>query len=69
MTDADPGIDPELVGLSDPALATAPRRRAGGRAGHERHVLPQQRSIQQPRIRYEPTRVLSDDELESIHVA
>ena len=69
MTDADPGIDPELVGLSDPALASAPRRRAGGRAGHERHLLPQQRTIQQPRIRYEPTRVLSEDELESIHTA
>ena len=69
MTDDLSGIDPELVGLSDPALAAAPRRRAGGRAGHERHVLPQQRPIAQPRIRYQPTQVLSEDELESIHLA
>ncbi len=58
-----------LAGLSDPALAAAPRRRSGGRAGHERHVLPQQRPIQQPRMRYQPTLVLSEDEIESIHVA
>jgi trimethylamine---corrinoid protein Co-methyltransferase len=67
--------DDELLGadLGPTAEAapgeTAPRRRAGGRAGHERHVLPQQRPIRQPRIRYEPTRVLSDDEIEAIHVA
>ena len=47
----------------------APRRRSGGRAGHERHVLPQQRPATQPRIRLRPTEIVSADELESIHVA
>ena len=47
----------------------SPRRRSGGRAGHERHTLPQQRPWGQPRMRYGPTRAISDDELESIHVA
>ena len=46
-----------------------PRRRHGGRAGHERHLLPQQRPWAQPRLRYAPTEVISADELESIHVA
>jgi trimethylamine--corrinoid protein Co-methyltransferase len=45
----------------------APRRRGGGRAGHERSTLPQQRPFAQPRIRYQPTEVISADELESIH--
>ena len=45
------------------------RRRTGGRAGHERHLLPQQRPWSQPRMRYAPTEVISADELESIHVA
>jgi trimethylamine--corrinoid protein Co-methyltransferase len=45
------------------------RRRAGGRAGHERHLLPQQRPWAQPRMRYKPTEVISTDELESIHDA
>ena len=45
------------------------RRRAGGRAGHERHTLPQQRPFAQPRMRYRPTEVVSADELESIHDA
>jgi trimethylamine--corrinoid protein Co-methyltransferase len=58
-----------LADLSDRALAAVPRRRAGGRAGHERHVMPQQRPSTQPRIRYRPTEVVSADELESIHVA
>ena len=47
----------------------APRRRAGGRAGHERNVLPQQRPWKQPRMPYEPVRVVTDDELEAIHAA
>jgi trimethylamine---corrinoid protein Co-methyltransferase len=47
----------------------APRRRAGGRAGHERSTLPPQRPWKQPRIPYRPTEVLSADELESIHEA
>jgi trimethylamine---corrinoid protein Co-methyltransferase len=67
VTDLDP--DAALTDLSDPALAAAPRRRSGGRAGHERHVLPQQRPFAQPRIHYQPTAVLSEDELESIHLA
>src|SRR5687767_8386320 len=45
------------------------RRRTGGRAGHERHLLPQQRPWAQPRMRYAPTEVISADEVESIHVA
>ncbi|HET8784225.1 MAG TPA: trimethylamine methyltransferase family protein [Candidatus Limnocylindrales bacterium] len=45
------------------------RRRAGGRAAHERSRLPQQRPFRQPRMPYEPTRAISDDELESIHRA
>ena len=45
------------------------RRRTGGRAGHERHLLPQQRPWAQPRMRYAPTEVISADELESIHIA
>jgi trimethylamine--corrinoid protein Co-methyltransferase len=52
-----------------PTGEVAPRRRAGGRAAHERSRLPQQRPWKQPRIPYEPVRVLSDDELESIHQA
>ncbi len=52
-----------------PTGEVAPRRRGGGRAGHERSRLPQQRPWQQPRIPYEPVRVLSDDEIESIHQA
>jgi trimethylamine---corrinoid protein Co-methyltransferase len=47
----------------------APRRRSGGRAGHERSNLPAQRPWAQPRMRYGPTAVISADELESIHVA
>jgi trimethylamine--corrinoid protein Co-methyltransferase len=45
------------------------RRRAGGRAAHERSRLPQQRPWSQPRLRYQPTEVISADELESIHQA
>ncbi len=52
-----------------PTGEVAPRRRGGGRAGHERSRLPQQRPWKQPRIPYEPVKVVSDDELESIHQA
>jgi trimethylamine---corrinoid protein Co-methyltransferase len=45
------------------------RRRTGGRAGHERHLLPQQRPWAQPRMRYRPTEAISADEIESIHLA
>ena len=48
---------------------SAPRRRGGGRAGHERSSLPPQRPWAQPRMPYPPTAVISADELESIHVA
>src|SRR4051812_2053572 len=47
----------------------APVRRDGGRAGQERHVLPQQRPSTQPRISIQPTEIVSADELESIHAA
>jgi trimethylamine---corrinoid protein Co-methyltransferase len=52
-----------------PVGEIAPRRRAGGRSGHERSRLPQQRPWTQPRNRYPTTDLLSADELESIHVA
>ncbi len=45
------------------------RRRAGGRAAHERSRLPPQRPWSQPRMLYRPTEVLSADEIESIHQA
>lgn len=45
------------------------RRRGGGRAGHERSRLPQQRPWAQPRMRYRPVEVLSSDEIEAIHQA
>ena len=45
------------------------RRRAGGRAGHERSRLPPQRPWAQPRLRFRPTEILSADEIESIHQA
>jgi trimethylamine--corrinoid protein Co-methyltransferase len=47
----------------------APRRRSGGRGSHERRTLPEQRPWAQPRMRYRPTEVVSEDELESIHEA
>jgi trimethylamine---corrinoid protein Co-methyltransferase len=59
----------------DPAAGSsaetgARRRRAGGREGHGgRSSLPQQRPWAQPRLRYAPTKVVSEDELESIHDA
>ncbi len=68
----DPVADLEAVVDAAPPDDAAPverRRRTGGRAGHERHLLPQQRPWVQPRIRYQPTTVVSDDELESIHIA
>jgi len=51
---------------TDNTVAGRPHRR-GGRAGHERHLLPQQRPWAQPRMRYGPTEAVSGDELESIH--
>lgn len=47
--------------------AGAPRRR--GRSTAERSRLPVQRPFKQPRMPYQPTNVVSDDELESIHLA
>ena len=43
------------------------RRLSGGREGHARSALPQQRPWSQPRMRYRPTEAISADELESIH--
>ena len=43
------------------------RRRSGGRDGHARSALPDQRPWAQPRMRYRPTEVVSADELEAIH--
>ena len=47
----------------------AARRRSGGRSGHERNEGLQQRPWAQPRLRYPPTPVVSEDELELIHRA
>ncbi len=59
-----------MTDMDSPAgQALQTRHRSGGRAGHERHVLPQQRPFAQPRMRYRPTEVVSEDELESIHDA
>ncbi len=72
MTSDDDLLAAALGGAAPAEAATgeiAPRRRAGGRAGHERNTLPPQRPWAQPRIRYRPTEVLSADEIESIHQA
>lgn len=62
--------DRPMTDLDTPAGdALVTRRRAGGRAAHERSRLPQQRPWAQPRLPYEPTAVISADELESIHLA
>jgi trimethylamine--corrinoid protein Co-methyltransferase len=58
LTDIDPLVE-----------AHVPRRRTGGRQGHDRQVGPPQRPWAQPRLRYRPTDVISADELESIHTA
>ncbi len=54
-------------------IETAPeggaRRRRTGRVAGERSRLPQQRPWAQPRMRYAPTKGVSADELESIHLA
>ena len=63
-------LTPGTTDLDTPAgEALQTRRRAGGRAAHERSRLPQQRPWSQPRLRYQPTEVISADELESIHQA
>ena len=47
-----------------------PRRRGRERqAAGPRSRLPEQKAFRQPRMRYEPTKVVSDDELEAIHRA
>ena len=58
-----------LTDLDRPADGPAPRRRTGGRQGHDRPSGPPQRPWAQPRLRYAPTEVVSADELESIHIA
>jgi len=47
-----------------------PRRRGRERqAAGPRSRLPEQKAFRQPRMRYAPTKVISDDEVESIHHA
>ncbi|HET9755664.1 MAG TPA: trimethylamine methyltransferase family protein [Candidatus Limnocylindrales bacterium] len=60
---------PLLTDMDSAAGQGLQRRRSGGRAGHERSRLPMQRPWAQPRMRYQPTEVLSADEIESIHHA
>jgi trimethylamine---corrinoid protein Co-methyltransferase len=60
---------PPVTDMDSAAGRGLQRRRSGGRAGHERSLLPPQRPWAQPRLRYRPTEVLSADEIESIHVA
>ena len=64
-------LDDATIGPTDhdSTAGRALRRRAGGRAAHERSRLPPQRPWAQPRMRYRPTEVLSSDEIESIHLA
>lgn len=45
------------------------RRRGRARTSSTEVKLPEQKPFKQPVMRYEPTKVLSDDELESIHLA
>ena len=47
----------------------APRRRGRDRSGAGRSRLPEQKPFRQPEMSYEPTRVLSDDHVEAIHLA
>ena len=50
--------------------AGGPRRRGRERqAAGPRSVLPEQKPFRQSRMKYAPTKVVSDDELESIHTA
>ena len=50
--------------------AGGPRRRGRERqAAGPRSLLPEQKPFRQPRMNYAPTKVVSDDELESIHLA
>jgi trimethylamine--corrinoid protein Co-methyltransferase len=60
--------DAERAPTAEPT-PTEPRRRRGGRETGERSLLPTQPAYAQPRLPYQPTAVLSDDELESIHLA
>jgi trimethylamine--corrinoid protein Co-methyltransferase len=64
--DEPTGLVTDMDSVAGQALR---RRRTGGRAGHERHLLPQQRPWAQPRLRMRPTEILSADEIESIHLA
>ena len=58
-----------MTDMDTPAGEGLRRRRSGGREGHERSRLPQQRPWSQPRLGLAPTELLSADELESIHLA
>lgn len=57
-----------MTDIETPVEGGARRRRTGRVAG-ERSRLPQQRPSAQPTMRYQPTEVVSADELESIHQA
>jgi trimethylamine--corrinoid protein Co-methyltransferase len=69
VDDATPPEATPGVTDMDSSAGRALRRRSGGRAGHERSRLPQQRPFAQPRLRLRPTEILSEDEIESIHGA
>lgn len=56
-----------MTDMDTPAGEGLRRRRSGGRDGHARSTLPEQRPWAQPRMRYAPTEVVSADELEAIH--
>jgi trimethylamine--corrinoid protein Co-methyltransferase len=58
-----------MTDMDTPAGEGLRRRRSGGREGHERSRLPQQRPWAQPRLAFPPTALLSADEIESIHLA
>jgi trimethylamine---corrinoid protein Co-methyltransferase len=55
--------------ITEPALADTSRRRRGGRGDHSKPKVLDQRTAAQPRLRYAPTKVVSDDEIESVHIA
>jgi trimethylamine---corrinoid protein Co-methyltransferase len=54
---------------SDSGVVGGPSRRRKGRSEAVRSLVPEQRAFAQPRLRYAPTNVVSEDELESIHDA
>jgi trimethylamine---corrinoid protein Co-methyltransferase len=53
----------------EPAAENSGRRRKGGRGDVSKPKVLDQRPAAQPRLKYGPTKVVSDDEIESIHLA